>query len=140
MTAKAGYSTPMLHVADIARSLRFYELLGFETIDTQGDGDQLGWARMHCEGGAIMFLAAEPGHASPPALMLVMYAPDLAELREHLLANGIKASAITYPGYMPSGEINFRDPDGNFLSICHWGKAEQDKWEKHLEERKKKDA
>jgi hypothetical protein len=30
MTVKAGYSTPMLHVADVARSLRFYALLGFE--------------------------------------------------------------------------------------------------------------
>jgi len=28
MTVKAGYSTPMLHVADVARSLRFYALLG----------------------------------------------------------------------------------------------------------------
>ena len=85
-----------------------------------------------------MFLANEPGHASPPALMLVMYTPDLVELREHLLASGIKVSPIKYPEYMPSGEINFRDPDGNFLSICHWSKTEQEKWEKHLEERKKK--
>jgi len=37
MTAKAGYSTPMLHVADVGRSLRFYALLGFETIDTEGE-------------------------------------------------------------------------------------------------------
>jgi catechol 2,3-dioxygenase-like lactoylglutathione lyase family enzyme len=137
MTVKAAYSTPMLHVADIARSLRFYELLGFETIDTQGEGECLGWARMHCEGGALMFLAEEPGHSSPPALLLVMYTPDLAGLREHLLSNEIQVSAIKHPEYMPSGEINFQDPDGNFLSICHWGKAEQEKWVKHLQEKKK---
>jgi catechol 2,3-dioxygenase-like lactoylglutathione lyase family enzyme len=135
MLPKAGYSTPLLHVADIARSLRFYELLGFELIDTEGE--PLNWARMHCEGGALMFLAAEPGHASPPALMLVMYAPNLAALREHLLANGVAVSAIKYPAYMPSGEINFRDPDGNFLSICHWGKKEHEAWEKRLIEKKK---
>ena len=32
MNVKAGYSTPMLHVADIENSIRFYELLGFTTI------------------------------------------------------------------------------------------------------------
>ncbi len=49
MPPKAAYATPMLHVADVARSLRFYELLGFETIDTEGEGERIGWARMHCE-------------------------------------------------------------------------------------------
>ena len=34
MSIKAGYSTPMLHVGEVERSIRFYELLGFETIDT----------------------------------------------------------------------------------------------------------
>lgn len=126
----------MLHAQDIRRSLAFYELLGFETIDTQGEGEHLGWARAHCEGGALMFLAQEPGHASPPALMLVLYTPDLPALRQHLLDNGVEVSEIHYPGYMPSGEINFRDPDGNFLSLCQWGKPEQERWEKHLVERK----
>jgi hypothetical protein len=28
MSAKVGYSTPVLHVAEIERSIRFYELLG----------------------------------------------------------------------------------------------------------------
>src|SRR5712692_9520909 len=36
MTAKATYSTPMLHVAEIEKSIPFYELLGFATIDTEG--------------------------------------------------------------------------------------------------------
>ena len=36
MSVKAGHSTPLLHVADVARSLRFHSLLGFETIDTEG--------------------------------------------------------------------------------------------------------
>ena len=32
MTVKAGYSTSMLHVAEIEKSIRFYELLGFATV------------------------------------------------------------------------------------------------------------
>ena len=38
---------------------------------------------------------------------------------------------------MPSGEINLRDPDGNFVIVAQWGKPEQEKWEKRLQERKK---
>jgi len=137
MPPKAGWATPMLHVADIRRSLAFYQWLGFETIDTQGEGEQLGWARAHCEGGALMFLAQEPGHPAPPALMLVMYTPDLPALRQHLLDQGIEVSEIKYPGYMPSGEVCLRDPDGNFLSINQWGPAEHETWLQRLEERKK---
>jgi len=34
MSVKASHSTPMLHAMDIERSLAFYELLGFVTVDT----------------------------------------------------------------------------------------------------------
>ena len=132
MTIKAGYSTPMLHVAEIERSIHFYELLGFATVDTDRC-QPLGWARLHCEGGAVMFLRAEePLDASAHAAMLCMYTPDLAGLREQLLASGVKVPAIRYPEYMPSGEIQLADPDGNFIVISHWGKSEQEAWEKRI--------
>lgn len=68
--------------------------------------------------------------------MLCMYTPDLTELRERLLANGIKVPAINHPEYMPSGKINILDPDGYRIEICHWGKPEQEAWEKRIGERK----
>lgn len=139
MTAKAGYSTPMLHVASIERSIHFYELLGFATIDTDGC-DPIGWARIHCEGGALMFLRGEDGHepvdGSKQAFMLYMYTDDLVDLRENLLANGVKVPPISRPPYMPSGEIMLADPDGYKVLVAHWGKAEQQAWEKRLQERK----
>ena len=49
MSVKAGYCTPLLPVEEIERSIRFYELLGFATIDTDR-AKPLGWARLHCEG------------------------------------------------------------------------------------------
>ena len=64
--------------------------------------------------------------------MLYLYTPDLPGLREHLLANGIKMSPIKYQDYMPSGEINLADPDGYKLEIAHWGKSEQEAWEKRI--------
>jgi hypothetical protein len=132
MGAKAGYSTPMLRVVEIERSIRFYELLGFATIDTDRC-EPLGWARVHCEGGAVMFLRSEePIDPSAQAIILCMYTPDLVGLREHLLANGVQGPPITYPEYMPSGQINISDPDGYRISINHWGKAEHEAWEKRI--------
>jgi catechol 2,3-dioxygenase-like lactoylglutathione lyase family enzyme len=136
MSIKAGYSTPMLHVADIEKSIRFYERLGFTIIDTEG-GAPLVWARLHCaDGSAVMFLRAEhPVDASAQALILYMYTPDLKGLREQLLTGGIKVPPINYPEYMPSGKINLADPDGYKIEIAHWGKPEQEAWEKHLKVR-----
>jgi catechol 2,3-dioxygenase-like lactoylglutathione lyase family enzyme len=133
MTVKAGYSTPLLHVAEIEKSIRFYELLGFRTIDTDGC-KPLGWARLHCEdGSAVMFLRAErPIDSSAQAFLLYLYTPDLPGLWEHLLANGVKVSPIKYQEYMPSGEINLADPDGYKMEIAHWGKSEQETWEKRI--------
>lgn len=132
MTVKAGYSTPMLHVAEIEKSIGFYELLGFTTVDTDRC-KPLGWARMHCEGGAVMFLPAEePVNASAHGVMLCMYTPDLGALREQLLVAGVNVPPIRYPEYMPSGEIMLADPDGNTIIVSHWGKAEQEVWEKRI--------
>ena len=135
MSVKASYSTPMLHVTEIERSIRFYEMLGFTTVDTDRC-EPIGWARMHCDGGALMFLRAEePVHAAAPGLLLYMYTPDLAGLREQLIAGGVNVPAIRTPAYMPSGEVQFTDPDGYAIAISHWGKGEQEAWEKRLREK-----
>jgi|SRR5579871_5402361 len=132
MSISVGYSTPMLHAADIERSIRFYELLGFKTVDTDGCSP-LGWARLHCEGGALMFLRAEhPLHPAAQSIMLYMYSPDLAGLREHLLSHGIQVPPIKFPEYMPSGEVMISDPDGYLISIAHWGAQQQQAWEKRI--------
>jgi glyoxalase/bleomycin resistance protein/dioxygenase superfamily protein len=132
MSVKVGYSTPILHVAEIERSICFYELLGFVTVDTDRC-KPLGWARLHCDGGAVMFLRAEePLDPRRVTTMLCMYTPDLVALRDQLLAAGIQVPAIKYPEYMPSGETQMPDPDGYSVLIAHWGKTEQDAWEKRI--------
>lgn len=135
MTPKAGHATPMLHVKSIEESIRFYELLGFQTIDTDRC-TPLGWARIHCEGGALMFLRAEhPVDGSKQAWMLCMYAPDLPALRAHLVAHGMNVPVIRCPEYMPSGEIQLRDPDGYSVVVSHWGEKEQQQWTKRISEK-----
>ena len=134
---KAGYSTPMLHVADVEHSIRFYQLLGFKLIDIEGAD----WARMHTEdGSAIMLLRGESEHRVKPeeqGIMLVLYTQGLAELREHLIAAGEKPKSIEHPTWMPSGTFMLRDPDGYGVGINQWGDAEHSAW---LEKLKRKHA
>lgn len=75
MTTTAGWYTPMLRVAEIERSIPFYELLGFELIDTDRC-EPIGWARMHCQGGAVMLLRGEPLNPREQTVMFYMYTPD----------------------------------------------------------------
>lgn len=57
---RAAYLTPVLHVADVFRSIHFYQLLGLELTDYEDDDATCPvWARMHSEGGDVMFLLAE---------------------------------------------------------------------------------
>ena len=128
MAAKVGYSTPMLHVKEIEKSIPFYEQLGFVLMDTDRC-TPLGWARMNCEGGGVMFLRAEePVDVSAQAFLLYMYTPDLAGLREQLRAAGIGVTPIKYPPYVPSGEMRLTDPDGYVIFVAHWGEAEHKAW------------
>ena len=143
MAVKAGYSTPMLHVQDVARSIQFYEHLGFELIDDDGCRPIM-WARMHCNGGAVMFLGAEADHPNPPhrpdRFMLIMYTPDLPALRAQLVAAGLQPREISRPPYAQQGNMIIKDPDNYHIEIVHWSKVEDEAWEKHLEERKKQRA
>jgi catechol 2,3-dioxygenase-like lactoylglutathione lyase family enzyme len=132
MTAKAGYSTPLLHVTDVARSIRFYEQLGFVTVDTDRQ-NPIGWARMHCDGGALMFLRAEKAiDVSAQAVLFYMYTPQLTQLREQLAGAGLKVGPIKHPDYMRSGEIRLDDPDGYVILVGHWGESEQEAWDKRV--------
>ena len=129
MTVKAAWVTPGLHVADVERSLRFYALLGFEVIDVDRDGVGIGWARVHCEGGALMFLRAEePAAAGQDRFFLYLYTPDLPALRDRLAAEGVEVGPISRPPYMPSGELRFRDPDGYAVLVGHWSDPEHQAW------------
>jgi catechol 2,3-dioxygenase-like lactoylglutathione lyase family enzyme len=131
MAVKAGWYTPMLHVRDMQASMRFYGLLGFELVDRMGDDGHIGWARMHCEGAAVMFLLAEVDAPSPAhEVLFFMYTPDLPALRERLLAAGVEAPAIAYPDYSPSGSLDLHDPDGYLVSIVHWSDTEHETWER----------
>ena len=136
MSVKAGWVTPLLHVSDVARSIRLYESLGFELIDVEGDPSCPGWARVHCEGGAIMFLLAEePPQPEGQSILFYLYTDDLKGLRAQLDAQGLRPGPIEHPEHMQSGEMRLDDPDGYVVPIGQWGDAEHRAWEETRAER-----
>jgi hypothetical protein len=100
MNIHVGNSTPLLEVDEIESSIRFYELLGFSAVDTDRE-EPLGWARMHCEGGAVMFLrAGGPADASAQTVSLCMYTPDLAGLARVSIGQRSLRTADRIPGIL----------------------------------------
>jgi len=123
MSSRVIDLVPMAHVADVQRSVSFYELFGLKMRGNLKAADGAWqWAHVECEQARIMFARASgPLVAGDQAVLFYLYSPDLIALREHLLANGMEVSGITYPNYMPKGEIRVEDPDGYVLLIGQAG-------------------
>jgi hypothetical protein len=123
MTAKVTGLIPLAFAADVQRSVDFYKLLGMEIRgNLRNASGGLQWVHLSCEQADLMFSrASEPVIAGQQAVLFYLYSPDLIALREHLLASGVKVSTITYPDYMPKGEIRTEDPDGYVLLIGQAG-------------------
>jgi hypothetical protein len=114
---------PLAPAADLQRSVDFYRLLGMEMRGSlRNASGELQWVHLSCQQADLMFsLSAKSVVARQQAVSFYLYSPDLIALREHLIANGVKVSAITYPEYMPKGEICVDDPDGYCLLIGQAG-------------------
>jgi hypothetical protein len=113
----------MAHVADVQGAVDFYKLLGMELRGSlkAASGD-LQWAHVACDQAHLMLThASEPVIAGQQAVLFYLYSPNLVALREHLIAVGVRVSAITYPEYMPKGEVRVEDLDGYVLLIGQAG-------------------
>ena len=111
----------MAKVADVQRSVSFYELFGLKMRNNLKAADGTWqWAYVECEQAEIMFSRAS-GPVAGQTVLFYLYTPDLVALREHLLAKGVEVSGITYPNYMPKGEVQVEDPDGYVLLIGQAG-------------------
>src|SRR4051794_20667348 len=110
---------PFVHVADIRRSIAFYEQLGFELRDTYVHEGRLDWAFLVADRARLMLArATEPIDPSQQAVLFYLYADDLRGLREHLIAQGVPAGEIVDGSPGPEREMALADPDGYCLMVA----------------------
>jgi catechol 2,3-dioxygenase-like lactoylglutathione lyase family enzyme len=123
LEAKVTGLIPMASVADVQRSIDFYKLLGLEVRgQLKASSGDLQWAHIACERADLMFArATEPVVPSRQAVLFYLYSSNLVLLREQLVSAGVRVSPITYPEYMPKGEVCIEDPDGYTLLIGQAG-------------------
>ena len=115
---------PLAHVANVQHSVAFYKLLGMEMRGSlkASDSSELRWAHVASEQAHLMLARASgPIVSSQQAVLFYLYTPNLIGLREHLIAAGVSVSPITYPEYMPKGEVRIEDSDGYVLLIGQSG-------------------
>lgn len=115
---------PFVHVADIGRSIAFYELLGMRVCATYEPGGRLVWAHLRSERAALMLaLAEEPVTAREQGVLFYLYTPDLAALRDHLVTAGAGPGQIVDGSPGPREELRIDDPDGYCLMIAQLEEA-----------------
>jgi catechol 2,3-dioxygenase-like lactoylglutathione lyase family enzyme len=110
---------PFILVADVERSIPFYEALGFEVVKRHEPHDRLEFAGLEATSSAKVMLArvdevpATGPDASTPGF-LYLYTSDLEGLRARLLDAGHQADEIADgPGPGPTRQMCVRDPDGH---------------------------
>ena len=110
---------PFIRVADVERSIAFYEALGFGVIKRHEPDGRLEFAGLEATSSAKLMLARvddvpETGPDAGAPGFLYLYTGDLEGLRAGLLAGGHDVDEIEEgPGPGPSRQMCVRDPDGH---------------------------
>ena len=110
---------PFILVADVERSIPFYEALGFEVIKLYEPNGRLEFAGLEATSSAKVMLARdedvpETGPDGRTPGFLYLYTRNLEALRARLLEAGNEADEIEDgPGPGPNRQMCVRDPDGH---------------------------
>jgi len=112
----------LLQVADVQRSVSFYETLGFELGSDPLKNDQgvSSFAWLH-NGTAAQIMLTLSGRALNPGardLMFYLYVTDMPAYRKQLISRGVTVGEVAYPFWSPDGEFRVDDPDGWIWMVC----------------------
>jgi catechol 2,3-dioxygenase-like lactoylglutathione lyase family enzyme len=110
---------PFAHVADVDRSVAFYERLGFEIAHDLIEENRRVWAFL--ERGDARLMVAEADEAVDPgaqAVLFYLYTRDLDGLRARLVSDGVPAGEITTGNPGPDRQMGVVDPDGYVLMVA----------------------
>jgi catechol 2,3-dioxygenase-like lactoylglutathione lyase family enzyme len=117
---------PLFQVFDMPASIRFYrDVIGFEVVQTSGDGETFDWALLRAGDAELMLNTAYEADARPPApdparvaahddTALFLGCEDLDAAFLHLRAHGLAVNEPTVRGYGMK-QLYVRDPDGYAL-------------------------
>jgi catechol 2,3-dioxygenase-like lactoylglutathione lyase family enzyme len=112
---------PLAHVAQLPRSIAFYQKLGFQVVHsiTSAElGPEPHWAFLRSGGAELMIaLATAPVDPEQQAILFYLYVNDVAALHVELKNAGLPISEMTHPDHRPAGEFRVADPDGYCLLI-----------------------
>ena len=106
----------MARVADVQRSIDFYEQLGFRVENTVSDDGRLNWAYLRRNGAHLMVTL---GGTGPGPIQLYLYVDDVTAFTTRLAAEDIAVGPVEERIYMPKGEFELSDPDGHCLLVGH---------------------
>ena len=122
MRVQTRQLVPLIKVADVERSISFYQHLGFEAGNTFAPEGvtKPAWVWLHSGNAQLMLAAAtEPVNTEQQTVLFYIYTDDVPTARTTLIEAGLNPGAITTPFYAPHGEFELRDPDGYLLMITH---------------------
>lgn len=121
MTARTRTLVAFVHVADVARSIRFYADLGFTVANSVVPDGQTApvWAWLQSDQASLMVSrASAPIDPVQQAVMFYLYFDDIAATRAALIERGHAPGELKHPFYMPAGECRLEDPDGYALMLA----------------------
>lgn len=122
MTMQTRQLVPLISVADVERSIAFYQHLGFEvgkTFIPEG-AKKPAWAWLQSRDAQLMLSAAtNPIVAEQHSVLFYLYTDDVPAARAALIEAGLSPGEIRTEFYAPRGEFELVDPDGYVLIITH---------------------
>ena len=103
---------PLAHVADLERSIDFYETLGFTVDERYEQEGWLLWCRLRRDGAELMLaLGSEPVHDHAQGVLFYLYVDDLEAI-------DADAPVVESPAPRPAREMRLQDPDGYVLMVA----------------------
>jgi predicted enzyme related to lactoylglutathione lyase len=112
----------LLKVADVERSISFYEKLGFEVGNKPLKNDQglTTFVWMHRGNAAQIMLTrtGQPLNSAARGIMFYLYVTDMKAYREQIISRGVAVGEVTHPFWSPDGEFQVGDPDGWTWIVC----------------------
>jgi catechol 2,3-dioxygenase-like lactoylglutathione lyase family enzyme len=111
---------PMIHVSDVARSIRFYGEFGFDVMRgfTPSGRDDPTWAWLQSgEAALVLIFATTSIVPERHGTVFCLYCHQVKAFHVWLAERGIPVDDIEYAPDQPMGRFRVIDPDGYALTV-----------------------